>query len=426
MTQITHLNAREILDSRGNPTLEVDVHTTDGHMGRASVPSGASTGSHEACELRDGDPKRYKGKGVTCAMSRVHQEIASALKGYDVTDQAGVDACLVTLDGTPQKSHLGANATLAVSLAVARAAANVKGEPLFRSLGGADATLLPRPMMNIINGGAHADNGIDIQEFMIIPTSATTMATAIQYGAEIFHALKARLHAAGHATNVGDEGGFAPDLPSTQAALDCICLAIGDAGFKVGVDVHLALDAAANEFFKDGTYHLEGRTLTTDELVDFYEDLVRQYPIVSIEDGLEENDFEGWSRLTKRLGGRVQIVGDDLFVTNSDRLQKGITMHSANAILIKPNQIGTLSQTLQTISMAQSNGWATIISHRSGETEDTFIADLAVATAAGQIKTGSLSRTDRVAKYNQLLRIAEVLGVRARYAHIPFGPTQNS
>lgn len=412
MSLIEHLYGREILDSRGNPTLEVDVALTCGAFGRASVPSGASTGAHEALELRDQEQGRYNGKGVLDAVEQVNFKIAEKILGQSALDQAHIDEILIDLDGTANKSKLGANTTLAVSLAVARAAADAADLPLHRYLGGVNACTLPVPMMNIINGGAHGDNPIDIQEFMIVPFGAEFLDDAVRMGAEIFHALKKLLKDAGHNTNVGDEGGFAPALSSTREALDFIVHAIEAAGYKPGVDVGLALDVAATELFQEGRYHLsgEGKVLDAAGMIDFYRELVDAYPIVSIEDGLAEDDWEGWVALNQALGSRIQLVGDDIFVTNPERLQKGIDLKAANAILIKLNQIGTLTETLNTIELAKRHGWNTIISHRSGETEDTFIADLSVAVNSGQIKTGSLSRTDRVAKYNQLLRIEEALG----------------
>jgi len=419
MLEIVKVHAREILDSRGFPTIEVDVYTTHmGIVGRAAVPSGASTGSFEALERRDGDKRRYLGKGVQKAVTSINQEIAHALKGLDVFNQRYIDQLMAHLDGTPNKSKLGANAILGVSLACAKAAALARGIPFYRYLGGVDAHLLPIPMMNIINGGAHADNPIDIQEFMIVPVSAPSIQEAIRYGSEVFHNLKFLLKKAGHNTNVGDEGGLAPALQSSHEALDFITSAIKAAGYIPGKDIYLALDVAATEFYQNGRYHMvgEGKTFTSNQMVAYYEDLIQHYPIISIEDGLAEDDWEGWVNLTHTLGARIQLVGDDLFVTNPERLQKGIEIGAANAILIKPNQIGTLSQTLDAIRMAKEAGYKTIISHRSGETEDTTIADLAVATNAGQIKTGSLSRSDRIAKYNQLLRIEEELATQSRYA----------
>jgi len=417
MTAIATVVGREILDSRGNPTVEVDVVLEKGAFGRAAVPSGASTGAHEAHELRDGG-RRYGGKGVRGAVDAVNGEIRKALTGFDANDQRGLDRRLCELDGTDNKKRLGANAILGVSLAAAKAAARDRGEPLYRYLGGPQATLLPVPMMNILNGGAHADNPIDFQEFMIAPVGAPNFAEALRMGAEVFHALKAALKAAGHNTAVGDEGGFAPNLASTRQALDFVLAAIGAAGFKPGADIYLALDVAATELYAGNRYVLkgEGRTLNFAEMVATYADLVANYPIYSIEDGMSEDDWEGWRALTEALGGRVQLVGDDLFVTNVARLKRGIDQKIANAILVKVNQIGTLSETLDAVRMAQGAGYAAVMSHRSGETEDATIADLAVATNCGQIKTGSLARSDRVAKYNQLLRIEEELGTAARYA----------
>jgi enolase len=417
MTAIATVVGREVLDSRGNPTVEVDVVLTNGAFGRAAVPSGASTGAHEAHELRDGG-KRYGGKGVKKAVEAVNGEIRKALTGFDASDQRALDARLCELDGTDNKKRLGANAILGVSLATAKAAARDRDQPLYRYLGGEAATLLPVPMMNILNGGAHADNPIDFQEFMIAPVGAPHFAEALRMGAEVFHALKAALKAAGHNTAVGDEGGFAPNLASTRQALDFVLAAIGAAGFKPGADIYLALDVAATELYANNRYVLkgEGRTLNFAEVVATYADLVANYPIYSIEDGMSEDDWDGWRALTEALGGRVQLVGDDLFVTNVTRLKRGIDQGIANAILVKVNQIGTLSETLDAVRMAQGAGYAAVMSHRSGETEDATIADLAVATNCGQIKTGSLARSDRVAKYNQLLRIEEELGTAARYA----------
>ncbi len=418
MTAIVDIIGREILDSRGNPTVEVDVLLEDGELGRAAVPSGASTGAHEAVELRDGDAKRYLGKGVLKAVDAVNHEIFDCLSGLDAEDQRGIDAALLALDGTKNKSRLGANAILGVSMAVAKAAAQSSGLPFYRYVGGAQAHVLPVPMMNIINGGAHADNPIDIQEFMIMPVGAETCADAIRIGAEIFHTLKKNLSAAGHNTNVGDEGGFAPNLKSADEALGFITASIEKAGFKPGVDVFLALDCAATEFFKDGVYNLhgEGKKLDPAGMVDYLAGLVSRFPIVSIEDGMSEDDWIGWKLLTDKLGAKVQLVGDDLFVTNTERLARGISTATANSILVKVNQIGTLTETLDAVSMAQRAGYSAVMSHRSGETEDSTIADLAVATNCGQIKTGSLSRSDRLAKYNQLIRIEGELGAVARYA----------
>ncbi|MGQ0527472.1 MAG: phosphopyruvate hydratase [Alphaproteobacteria bacterium] len=418
MSNIHTIHARQILDSRGNPTLEVDVKLDSGAMGRAAVPSGASTGVHEAVELRDGDKSKYGGKGVLKAISYVNGEIFKALNGKNAEDQAGIDKIMINLDGTENKARLGANAILGVSLAVARAVANDRGVSFFTSLGGGKGHLLPTPMMNIINGGAHADNPIDIQEFMIMPVGMLTFSKALRAGAEIFHALKKKLSAAGFATNVGDEGGFAPAVKSSDEALGFIMKSIEAAGYKAGSDIVIALDSASTEFYKDGKYHMEGegKVLSSDDMVLYYEDLCAKYPIVSIEDGLAEDDWEGWKNLTASLGNKIQLVGDDLYVTNPQRLRRGIDEKSSNAILIKVNQIGTLTETLEAIRMAQAAKFGVVLSHRSGETEDTAIADLAVATNAGQIKTGSLSRSDRTAKYNQLLRIEEELGSKAVYA----------
>ena len=420
MSSIQTIHAREILDSRGNPTVEAEIVLASGAHGRAAVPSGASTGAHEAVELRDGDPNRYDGKGVKKAVAHVNGEIARAMAGADAADQAALDARLVELDGTPNKARLGANAILAVSMAAARAAAANRGVPLYVHLGSAASRTLPVPQMNILNGGAHADNSVDIQEFMVVPVGAASFAEGLRAGAEVFHALRRRLVAAGYATAVGDEGGVAPDLGSNAEALDEILAAIEAAGYRPGEDVALALDCAATELYdrESGRYVFAGSgegARSSEELVEMYADWVDRYPIVSIEDGLDEDDWEGWRRLTGRLGTRVQLVGDDLFVTNVDRLRRGIEGGIANSILIKLNQIGTVSETLEAISMATGAGYASVISHRSGETEDTFIADLAVATEAGQIKTGSACRSERVAKYNRLLRIEEELGARARY-----------
>lgn len=419
MSQIKQITALEILDSRGNPTLEAEVVLNTGERGIAAVPSGASTGSREALELRDKDPKRYLGKGVLKAVNEVNNEISKALKGFDVTDQTGLDEKLLALDGTDNKEKLGANALLAVSLAAAKAAAAFRGIPLYQYLGGNQETFqLPVPMMNIINGGAHADNNLDIQEFMILPVGASTFADALRCGVEIFQNLKAVLHDRKLSTSVGDEGGFAPNLTSNAEALDVILKAIEKAGYKPGHDVYLGLDVASNELYHNGKYILkaENKSLTSTEFADYLAQLVSHYPIISIEDGMEENDWEGWKLLTNKLGKQIQLVGDDVFVTNAEILQKGISQHVANAILIKPNQIGTLTETLTAIQMAKKARYNTIISHRSGETEDTTIADIAVGTNAGQIKTGSLCRSDRVAKYNRLLRIAAELGNNARYA----------
>jgi enolase len=418
MSLIEQVRAREILDSRGNPTIEAEVYLIGGEMGRAAVPSGASTGEHEAMELRDGDKKRYGGKGVLRAVENVNGVIAEAVEGLDALDQAEVDAALVALDGTRNKSKLGANALLAVSLATARAAATYLEIPLYRYLGGANARTLPVPMMNIVNGGAHADNNVDFQEFMIVPVGARSFAEALRAGAEIFHALKSVLHKRGLATSVGDEGGFAPNLRSNEEAIETILEAINVAGYRAGADVWLALDPAASEFYDGRAYVFkksDGRKLSSEEMVAFWKSWSEQYPIISIEDGMAENDWDGWKLLTDEVGARVQLVGDDLFVTNTEFLRKGIERGVANSILIKVNQIGTLTETLDCIELARTHNRTAIISHRSGETEDTFIADLAVATNAGQIKTGSLSRTDRIAKYNQLLRIEEDLRDAARY-----------
>ena len=418
MSTILDIQAREILDSRGNPTVEVDVTLEDGAVGRAAVPSGASTGAYEAVEMRDGDKERYNGKGVLKAVDAVNFEIFDAIVGADALDQAGLDQDLIELDGTSNKGRLGANAILGVSMAVARAAADSTEMPLWRYLGGVHAHLLPTPMMNIMNGGAHANNALDVQEFMIMPVGAPHFGDALRMGAEIFHVLKSLLSDAGMSTAVGDEGGFAPAINSSDEALDYITKAIETAGYKPGDDVMVALDAAASEFCKEGAYHLagEGRTLSTTEMNAMWEQLVKNHPIISLEDPLHEDDWDGFTALTALIGERVQIVGDDLFVTNPERLARGIAETAANAILIKVNQIGTLSETLQAIDMAQKAGFGVVISHRSGETEDSFIADLSVATNAGQIKTGSLSRSDRLAKYNQLLRIEEELDRTALYA----------
>jgi len=418
VTRIVEIHGREVIDSRGNPTVEADVELEDGTVGRAAVPSGASTGTREAVELRDGDPARYLGKGVLNAVAHVNGALRDALVGRDAADQAGIDRRMLELDGTDNKSGLGANAILAVSLATAQAAARAQKLPLYRYLGGDDAVVMPVPQMNIINGGAHADNSLDIQEFMILPAGLRDFGSALRCGAEIFHHLKKILHGRGLATAVGDEGGFAPDLPSNEAALAVILEAIRAAGYQPGQDVWLGLDVASSEFFKDGVYLLEseGRRFTAAQFADYLAALADRYPIVTIEDGMAEADWEGWALLTRRLGGRVQLVGDDLFVTNTEILSRGIAEDVANAILIKPNQIGTLTETLAAIEMAVQAGYAAVVSHRSGETEDSTIADIAVGTRATQIKTGSLSRSDRIAKYNQLLRIEEQLGARARYA----------
>ncbi|WP_343079326.1 phosphopyruvate hydratase [Ostreiculturibacter nitratireducens] len=418
MSTIVDIHAREILDSRGNPTVEVDVILEDGTMGRAAVPSGASTGAHEAVEKRDGDAQRYKGKGVLEAVAAVNGEIAENLVGEDATEQVAIDRMMIELDGTPNKSRLGANAILGVSLAVAKAAADFTTQPLFRYVGGTSARILPVPMMNIINGGEHADNPIDIQEFMIMPVSAPSIRDAVRMGSEVFHTLKKELSAAGLATGVGDEGGFAPNLSSTRDALDFILKSIEKAGYKPGEDIYLALDCASTEYFKDGHYVLagEGKTLTPDENVSYLEALVSDYPIISIEDGCAEDDWDGWRVLTEVLGKRCQLVGDDLFVTNPARLAEGIKQGCANSLLVKVNQIGTLTETLDAVRMADRAKYTSVMSHRSGETEDATIADLAVATNCGQIKTGSLARSDRLAKYNQLIRIEEMLGETAEYA----------
>ena len=418
MSAIVDITARQILDSRGNPTVEVDVTLESGAKGRAAVPSGASTGAHEAVELRDGDKKRYLGKGVTKAVDFVNTAIAEELVGMDPEEQVLIDRTMIDADGTDNKGKFGANAILGVSMACARAVADELDVPLYKYLGGPYAHLLPTPMMNIINGGKHADNPVDFQEFMIMPVGAEDFSEALRCGAEVFHALKKQLHDAGLNTNVGDEGGFAPAVSSATEALDYIMKSIEAAGYKPGTDVVIALDCAATEFFKDGKYHLEGegRTLTSAQLIGYFEELCDKYPIVSIEDGLAEDDWEGWIALTEKLGGRVQLVGDDLFVTNPVRLAEGIERKAANAILVKVNQIGTLTETFEAIEMAKRAGFGIILSHRSGETEDSTIADIAVATNAGQIKTGSLSRSDRIAKYNQLLRIEEELGPAAKYA----------
>jgi enolase 1/2/3 len=418
MTAIVDIIGREILDSRGNPTVEVDIELEDGSMGRAAVPSGASTGAHEANELRDNEPGRYMGKGVSKAVEAVNGEIFDTIAGMDAEDQRGIDAALIALDGTPNKSRIGANAILGVSLANAKAAAEATGLPLYRYVGGASAHVLPVPMMNIINGGMHADNPIDIQEFMIMPVSAPTCADAIRMGAEIFHTLKKGLKDAGHNTSVGDEGGFAPNLKSADEALAFIMTSIEKAGYKPGDDVVLALDCASTEFFKEGKYNLEGegKSLDSGAMAKYLEDLVTRFPIISIEDGMAEDDWAGWKALTDLIGARCQLVGDDLFVTNTERLARGIETATANSILVKVNQIGSLTETLDAVSMAQRARYTAVMSHRSGETEDATIADLAVATNCGQIKTGSLCRSDRLAKYNQLIRIEGELGDAARYA----------
>jgi enolase len=416
VAQIEAVGAREILDSRGNPTVEVEVLLDDGTVSRAAVPSGASTGAFEAYELRDGDNSRYQGKGVLKAVDAVLDELGPALEGFDAPDQRLIDATMIELDGTENKKRLGANAILGVSLAVARAAADSADLPLFRYLGGPNAHTLPVPMMNIINGGAHADNGVDIQEFMVLPVGAETFADALRWGAETYHSLKSLLKKKGLNTGLGDEGGFAPDLEHNRAALDLISEAIQNAGFTLGSDIALAIDAASTEFFENGIYHFEGKDLSAAELSAYYDELLGAYPIVSLEDPLSEDDWEGWAHLTAEIGDKVQVVGDDLFVTNPVRLARGIELAAANSILVKVNQIGTLSETLDAVALAQRSGLTTVISHRSGETEDTTIADIAVATDAGQIKTGAPARSERVAKYNQLLRIEEELGDAAVYA----------
>ncbi|NPD15861.1 phosphopyruvate hydratase [Xinfangfangia sp. D13-10-4-6] len=418
MSTIIDIHAREILDSRGNPTVEVDVVLESGAMGRAAVPSGASTGAHEANERRDGDKSRYFGKGVLEAVAAVNGEIAEELVGYDATEQLGIDRTMIEMDGTPNKSRLGANAILGVSLAVAKAAAEYTTQPLYRYIGGTSARVLPVPMMNIINGGEHADNPIDIQEFMIMPVGADEMRDAIRMGSEVFHTLKKELSAAGYGTNVGDEGGFAPNLSSSRVALDFILKAIEKAGYKPGEDIYLALDCASTEYFKGGKYEMkgEGLSLTSAENAEYLAKLAADYPIISIEDGMAEDDWEGWKLLTDSLGAKVQLVGDDLFVTNPRRLADGIKAGVANSMLVKVNQIGTLTETLEAVDLAHRARYTNVMSHRSGETEDSTIADLAVATNCGQIKTGSLSRSDRMAKYNQLIRIEEMLGATAEYA----------
>jgi enolase len=417
MSQIKDIRAREIIDSRGNPTVEADVILQSGAMGRAAVPSGASTGSREAIELRDGDAKRFMGKGVLQAVKNVNEEIREALLGIEAKDQAKVDQIMIDLDGTPNKGRLGANAMLAASLATAKAAAAEVGLPLYRYLGGEEATTLPVPMMNIINGGEHADNSVDLQEFMIMPVGAASINQALQWGAEVFHNLKKVLSAKGYNTAVGDEGGFAPDLKSNEEAIQVILEAIAKAGYEAGKDIFIAIDAAASEFYKDGKYVLasEGKSLTSAEFADYLAAWVDKYPIISLEDGMEESDWDGWKILTDKLGKKIQLVGDDLYVTNPVIIQEGINKGIANSVLIKLNQIGTLTETLAAIKMTKENGYTAVISHRSGETEDTTIADLAVATSAGQIKTGSMSRSDRIAKYNQLIRIAEELDGKAKF-----------
>ena len=418
MSTIIDIHAREILDSRGNPTVEVDVVLEDGTMGRAAVPSGASTGAYEAVEMRDNDKTRYMGKGVLSAIQNVNGEIADALVGFDADEQVAIDEAMIEMDGTDNKARLGANAILAVSMATAKAAAEYFGQPLYRYIGGTSARVLPVPMMNILNGGEHADNPIDIQEFMIMPIAATNMHEAVRMGSEVFHTLKGELTAAGLSTGIGDEGGFAPNISSSRAALDFIMNAVEKAGYKPGEDIYLALDCAASEYCHNGVYEMkgEGKSLSRSENVDYLESLVNDYPIISIEDGCDEDDWEGWKLLTDTLGNRCQLVGDDLFVTNPERLALGIERGSANSMLVKVNQIGTLTETLRAVDMAHRAGFSNVMSHRSGETEDTTIADLAVATNCGQIKTGSLARSDRLAKYNQLLRIEEALGDTAQFA----------
>ena len=418
MSTIIDIHAREILDSRGNPTVEVDVYLESGAMGRAAVPSGASTGAHEANERRDGDKKRYMGKGVLEAVAAVNGEIAGEIVGFDATEQVGIDRTMIEMDGTPNKARLGANAILGVSLAVAKAAAEFTGQPLYRYIGGTSARMLPVPMMNIINGGEHADNPIDIQEFMIMPVGAENIREAVRMGSEVFHTLKKELQAAGHNTGIGDEGGFAPNLNSARDALDFILKSIEKAGYHPGEDIYLALDCAATEYFRGGKYEMkgEGKSLSIEQNVDFLAGLAADYPIISIEDGCSEDDWAGWKLLTERLGDKIQLVGDDLFVTNPKRLAEGIARGCANSMLVKVNQIGTLTETLQAVDMAHRARYTNVMSHRSGETEDATIADLAVATNCGQIKTGSLSRSDRLAKYNQLIRIEEMLGETGEYA----------
>ena len=419
-SKIASIRAREILDSRGNPTVEADVALEDGSVGRAAAPSGASTGSHEAVERRDGDAERYRGRGVLAAVASVNGEIAAALRGHDATDQSAIDRALIGLDGTEQKSRLGANALLAVSMAAAKAAAHSAGQPLYRSIGGDGAVVLPVPLANILNGGAHADDGADFQEFMIAPIGAPTFAEGLRMVVEVYHALAAELRSQGLATGLGDEGGFAPSLPTNESALELIIDAIRMSGYEPGREIAIALDPAASELWSDGRYELqtEERSLTSDEMVSLWRDWCERYPIVSIEDGMDEDDWEGWQMLTREIGGLAQTVGDDLLVTNPSRLRRAIEIEAANSILIKVNQIGTLSETLEAVRLAQSAGWTAIISHRSGETEDTTIADLAVATNAGLIKTGAPARGERTAKYNRLLRIAEELGPRARYGGV--------
>ena len=428
MSYIAEVFARQILDSRGNPTVEVDVITDDGALGRAAVPSGASTGIHEAVELRDNDKKVYVGKGVLKAVENVNEQIAEELVGYDVADQTGIDQLMIELDGTDNKSKLGANAMLAVSMAVAKAAAEEAGLPLFRYVGGTNAKTLPVPMMNILNGGAHADNKIDLQEYMIMPVGAGSFSEGLRWGVEIFHALKSVLKKKGYSTNVGDEGGFAPNIQSNEEAIETVLAAIDAAGYKAGSQIFIAMDAANSELWNNDknkyVFHKsDGKEMSSEELVKYWENWVRQYPIASIEDGMAEDDWEGWKMLTQAVGNKVQLVGDDLFVTNVKRLKQGIDQHIANGLLVKVNQIGTVTETINAVTMAQHNGYNTIMSHRSGETEDTTIADLAVALNCGQIKTGSASRTDRIAKYNQLIRIEELLGASAYYpgANLKFG-----
>jgi enolase len=418
MSTIIDIHAREILDSRGNPTVEVDVILEDGTLGRAAVPSGASTGAHEAVEMRDGDKNRYMGKGVQQAVAAVNGEIAETIVGFDAIEQVAIDMAMIELDGTPNKGRLGANAILGVSMAVAKAAAEFSGQPLFRYIGGTSARVLPVPMMNIINGGEHADNPIDIQEFIVMPVSAENIREAVRMGSEIFHTLKKELTTAGHNTGIGDEGGFAPNLSSTREALDFIMKSIEKAGYKPGEDIYLALDCAATEYYRDGKYEMkgEGVSLSSEENADYLAKLAADYPIISIEDGMSEDDWDGWKMLTDKIGDKIQLVGDDLFVTNPARLSDGIAKGSANSMLVKVNQIGTLTETLQAVDMAHRAQFTNVMSHRSGETEDATIADLAVATNCGQIKTGSLSRSDRLAKYNQLIRIEELLGETAVYA----------
>ena len=418
MSYIEEIFARQILDSRGNPTIEVDVITDEGGFGRAAVPSGASTGIHEAVELRDNDKKVYLGKGVLKAVANVNDIIAPELEGHDVADQTGIDELMIRLDGTENKGKLGANALLAVSMAVAKAAAEEAGLPLFRYVGGTNAKTLPVPMMNILNGGAHADNKIDFQEFMVMPVGASSFSEGLRWGVEIFHALKSVLKKKGYSTNVGDEGGFAPNIGSNEEAIETVLVAIDAAGYKAGSQVFIAMDAANSELYKDGKYVFhksDGRSMSSEQLVKYWTNWVNQYPIVSVEDGMAEDDWEGWKMLTEAVGSKVQLVGDDLFVTNVKRLQQGIDKHIANALLVKVNQIGTITETINAVTLAQHNGYNTIMSHRSGETEDTTLADLAVALNCGQIKTGSASRTDRIAKYNQLIRIEELLGASAYY-----------